>query len=89
MNMVTQDFSKISRGSPSGLLPPGTRKPHLLEEADAAMIETPCIPYRIEFYGPNGSIVRITTVSAMDHLDACNQGWDSLPKEQMIFRLRR
>lgn len=45
------------------------------------------IPYRIEFHGTNGSVVRITTVSAMDHLDACDQGWDTIPEGANDFQV--
>ncbi len=52
------------------------------------MYETaPAIPYRIDFYGPNGSIVRIATVRATDDLDACDRGWDSLPEGADDFQV--
>lgn len=44
-------------------------------------------PYRIEFYDPNGSLVSVSTVYAIDYVDACDQGWDNLPDGADDFQI--
>jgi hypothetical protein len=51
------------------------------------MTDIATIPFRIEFYGPNGFIIRTTTVHAMDHMDACDQGWANMPEGADDFQV--
>lgn len=56
-------------------------------EGPAYVIDPDSISYRIEFFGPDGAIVRVTTVYAMDDLDACDQGWRDLPEGADDFQI--
>lgn len=38
------------------------------------------LPFHIEFYGPQGTIIRVSTIYAIDHMDACEQAWDTAPE---------
>lgn len=51
------------------------------------MTDITTIPFHIEFYGPNGFTIWTATVHAMDHMDACDQGWANLPQGADDFQV--